>query len=161
MDEKSVDRLERDLGQVLVGPMDRVSRLEPDHALPAALGEDPPRHGRVASQLGELRLRSLEDRHAASEVVSLLSIQARDAWMSVIRRSEAELGLALLLVLISLLDHEGRDRATALVGEDDALAYRSGVDCQADGERPRQAACEVHLVDHTLVIRSSHEALER
>ena len=137
MDEKSVDRLERDLGQVLVGPVDRVACLEADDALPAALGKDPPRLGGVASQLGELRLRPLEDRYAARQVLRLLSIQARDAGMSVVRRSEAELGLALLLVLVCLLDLEDRHGAPALVGEDDALAHRSGIDCEADGERPR------------------------
>ena len=133
MDEKSVDRLERDLGQVLVGPVDRVARLEANDALPAAFGEDPPRLGRVASQLGELRLRPLEDRHSARQVLRLLSIQARDAWISIVGGSKAKLGLALLLVLVCLLDLEGRDRAPALVGEDDALAHRSGVDSGRQG----------------------------
>ena len=39
MDEEPVGDLERALGQVLVGAVDRVAGLEGDDALPAALGE--------------------------------------------------------------------------------------------------------------------------
>ena len=82
MDEQPVDGLERDLRQVLVRAMDRVAGLEPDDALPASLGEDPPRLGRVARELRELRLRPLEHGHATGEVERLLSRRAarhRDA----------------------------------------------------------------------------------
>ena len=54
VDEQPVDRLERDLRQVLVRAVDRVAGLEADDALPATLGEDPPRLGGVARELGEL-----------------------------------------------------------------------------------------------------------
>src|SRR5690349_7343144 len=45
VDQEAVDGLERDLGQVLVGAVDRVARLEADDALPAALCEVHPRFG--------------------------------------------------------------------------------------------------------------------
>ena len=53
MHEQPVHGLERDLRQVLVRAVDRVARLESDDALPAALGEDATRLGRVARELGE------------------------------------------------------------------------------------------------------------
>ena len=51
--------------------------------------------------------------------------------------------------------------AAGLVGERDAVAGRRGVDGEADGKRPRQAAREVHLLDDALVVGLAHEALER
>ena len=113
MDEQAVDGLERDLRQVLVRAVDRVARLEADDALPAALGEDPPRLGGVARELRELGAGALEHGHAAGEVQRLLRVEPRDAGMRVVGRAEAVLRLALLVVLERLLDLEHRERAAA------------------------------------------------
>ena len=133
MDEEPVDGLERDLRQVLVRAVDRVPGLEPDDALPPALGEDPARLGRIARELGELGPRPLEHGDAPGEVERLLRVEPRDAGMRVVGRAEAVLGLALLVVLEGLLDLEHGDRAAGLVGERDAIAARGGVDGEADG----------------------------
>ena len=37
----------------------------------------------------------------------------------------------------------------------------AGLDCEGDGQRPRQAEREVHVVYHALVIVVRHEAFER
>ena len=95
MDEEPVHGLERDLREVLVRAMDGIPRLKTDDAPPPALGEDPPRLRGVARQLGELRLRALEHRHAAGQVERLLAVQAGDARVCLVGRPEAELGLAL------------------------------------------------------------------
>jgi hypothetical protein len=42
MDEEPVGDLERRLGQVLMGAVDRIASLEGDHPLPAPLGEGLP-----------------------------------------------------------------------------------------------------------------------
>src|SRR5205823_8607599 len=76
MHEQAVDGLERDLRQVLVRTMDRVSRLEADHPLPGALGEDPPRLRRIAGELGERLSGPLEDGHAAGQIDRLLRVEA-------------------------------------------------------------------------------------
>ena len=74
MNEQPVDRFERDLRQVLVRAVDRVSRLEADDALPAALGE---LSARLEGRLGELRkrrLRELEDGDASRDVQRALLV---------------------------------------------------------------------------------------
>src|SRR2546421_7444948 len=76
-------------------------------------------------------------------------------------RPVAALGLAFLVVRIDLVDVEHGEQPALLVGECDTLALRRRVDGQADGQRPRQAVREPHLVDDALVVVPAHEALER
>ena len=73
MDQQPVHGLERALGQVLVGTVDRVAGLEPDDPLPPALGEERAGVARVLVQLGEGRLRALEDGHGAGDVAVRLA----------------------------------------------------------------------------------------
>ena len=159
--EEAVDRLERDLRQVLVRTVDRVARLEPDDAAPAALGELGSRLGRVLRQLGERRLGPLEHRDASREVERLLLVQPRDTGMRIVGRAECLLRLPLSVVLVRLADVEHGDELAALVGERDTVARRRRLDGQADGQRPRQAVREPHRVEHGLVVLVAHEALER
>ena len=56
MDHQPVGHLQRHLGQVLVGPMDGVARLEAHHPAPALLGEDGARLGRRATVRRERRI---------------------------------------------------------------------------------------------------------
>ncbi len=161
MDEEPVHGLECDFCEVLVRTMDRIPSLKADDALPPALGEDPPRLGGVARQLGELCLRALENRHAAGQVERLLAVETGDARVRLVGRSEAELGLALPVVLVDFLDVEDGDGTTCLIHERDAVTRRRGIDRKADRKRPRQPACEVHLLDDPLVVGSPHEPLER
>jgi hypothetical protein len=161
VDEQPVDRLERDLRQVLVRAVDRVPGLEADHAAPAALGERRAGLGGVERELRELGLGPLEHRHLAGEVPVVLREQAGHARVRVVGRAEAALGLALLVVLVDLLDVEHGEQAPRLVGQGDAIAGRWGRHREADGQRPRQAARKAHLVDDALVVLAAHEALER
>ena len=142
-------------------PVDRVARLEADHAPPASLGEGSAGVGRVHRDLRERRLRPLEDRHAACEVERLLLVQPRHAGVVVLDRAEAALGLALLVVLVGLVDLEHGQRLAGLVGEHDLIPVRGAIDGEADRERPGQAARQPHLLDHALVVVLVHEALER
>ena len=161
MDEQAVDRLERALRQVLVRAVDRVSGLEADDPLPALLGEDPARLGRVERELGVRRLRPLEDRHAAGEVERVLRVEPRHAGMRLVRRPEAALRLTLAVVGEDVLDVECGEEAAALVRECDPLAGRRPLDREADGERPRRAVREAHVLDDALVVGAAEEAFER
>jgi hypothetical protein len=81
--------------------------------------------------------------------------------MSVVGRAEALLGLALLVVAVDLLDLEDGEWPALLVGERDPVSARLVLDGQADGQRPRQAAGEAHVLDDPLVVGRRHEACER
>ena len=138
MDEQPVDRLERHLRQVLVRPVDRVPRLEADHAPPAALGEDAPRLRGIPGERGVRRLRALEDRDAAAQVVRLLLVEPRDARMRIVLRAEALRRLALRVVREHLADLKRREQCPVLVREHDRVAARRTVDRQTDGQGPRE-----------------------
>ena len=161
VDEQSVDGLEGALRQVLVGAVDRVAGLEADDAPPAPVGELRPRLRRIARQLREGGLRSVEDGDLAGEVEILLRVEPSDPGMRLVGRPEALLGLPLLVVLVDLLDVEHGEWTAALVREDDPVAARRRRDRQGDGQRPREAACEPHVVHDPLVVLLAHEALER
>jgi hypothetical protein len=141
--------------------VNRVAGLEPDDALPAALGEDRPRVARVLMQLGEGRRLALERGDRAGDVAVGLAVEARHAGMGVVRRAEAAFSLALLVVGIDLLDLKDGQRAAALVGERDAITARIALDRETDREGPGKPARETHVLDDPLVIRRGHEALER
>ena len=81
--------------------------------------------------------------------------------MCLVGRPEAELGLALSVVLVDLLDLEDGHGTAGLVREGDAVTRRRGVNGEADRKRPREAVREVHLLDDPLVVGSPHEPVER
>jgi hypothetical protein len=138
--------------------VDRVAGLEADDPLPAALGEERPRLTRILVQFRESRLGALEHRHRAGDVVVRLAVEPRDARMSVVGRTETALRLALLVVAVDLLDLEDGERAAVLVRERDPVAARLVLDGEAHRQRPRKAAREAHVLDHTLVVGGRHEA---
>ena len=161
MHEQTVHGLERHLREVLVGAVDRVARLEPDDPLPAALGDDPPRLGRILRKLREGRDGPLEHGDLAGEVEGLLRVQTGDTGVGLVGRAEAELGLTRLVVLESLLHVEHRDGLARLVAECDPVAGRRRVDGEAHGKSPWQPAREMHVRDDALVVGLAHEPLER
>jgi hypothetical protein len=140
VDQQAVDGLERALGQVLVRPVDRVTRLEPDHPLPAPLGERGAGLGGIERELWERRLCPLEHGHTAGQVERLLRVETRHAGVIVFDRAEAALGLPLLVVLEGLVDLEHGERRAGLVSQHDLVAVGSAVDREADRQRPRQTA---------------------
>src|SRR5439155_19526900 len=93
MDEKAVDRLQGDLGQVLVRPVDGVPRLEPDDALPATLREGPACVRGVERERGNRRGRTLEYGDPARGVGRRRGVEAGDPGMRLVPRPEAEVGL--------------------------------------------------------------------
>jgi hypothetical protein len=161
VDEEAVDGLERNLGQVLVGSVNWISRLKSNDAPPATLRERGAGVGRVERELRERRRDAVEHRDPPGEVEGVLVEEARDPRMVGVGGAEAALGLALLVVLVDLADLEHREQPPLLVGQRDAVAFRSCGDRQADGQRPRQRVREPHVLDHALVVVATHEALER
>ena len=115
----------------------------------------------ILVQLRELGLEPLEDGDRAGEVRVLLRVEPRDAGMLAVRRPEALLRLALLVVGVDLLDVEHGEPSAALVGERHPVALRRLGDGQADGQRPAQAVRELHRLDDALVVLAAHEAGER
>ena len=161
MDQEAVDGLERTLGEVLVGPMDRVAGLEADDPFPAALGEGSAGVGRVERELGERRLRPLEDGYLAGQVERLLRVEPCNARMGLVGGAKRVPGLALLVVLVGLVHLEGGERLARLVGERGLVALGLVVDGETDRQRPWNPLREAHVLEHALVIVSAHEALER
>ena len=53
------------------------------------------------------------------------------------------------------------EELAALVRERDSVAPRFRIHCEADGQRPREAAREVQVLDDAEVILASHESFER
>ena len=115
MDEEAVDRLERDLRQVLVRAVDRVPRLKADDPPPAALGERSPRVARVERELGELRLRAIEDDDSTGEVVRLLAVETCHAGVGLVRRAEDLLRLRLSGTWVHMGHFQHTELPTALV----------------------------------------------
>jgi hypothetical protein len=161
MDEQTVDGLERALRQVLVGPVDRVPRLEADHPAPASLGEERARLGGILVQLGEARRRTLEDRDGTADVVVGLRVHPGNARMGVVPGEEAALGLAGLVVLVDLLDVEDGQRPAGFVRERDPVSLRRQLDGDADGQRPGQPARQMHVLEDAPVVLPAHEPPER
>ena len=112
-------------------------------------------------QLWEAGLEPLEDRDRAREIVVVLRVEPRDARVLSVRRPEATLGLALLVVGVDVLDVEDGKRAAALVSERDAVALGRLGNRQADRQGPREAAAEPHGLDDALVVLPAHEPSER
>ena len=76
-------------------------------------------------------------------------------------RAEAAFGFALLVVVEDPLDVEDCELPPGLVCERDAVALRRIGHCEADRERPRQAARQVHALDDSLVVLPAHEPRQR
>ena len=93
VDEEAVDGLQGGLGEVLVRPVDRVSGLEPDDPLPAALGEERPGVARGPCAARGRTALPFEDGHGSGGVVIRLAVEARDAGMGVVRGAKALLRL--------------------------------------------------------------------
>src|SRR5262245_23305169 len=91
----------------------------------------------------------------------MLRVKAGDSGVRLVGGAKTALGLALLVVVEGFLDLEHRERPAALVCERDAVSLGGGLDGEADGERPREAVREVHVLDDALVVLAAHEALER
>ena len=99
--------------------------------------------------------------HAARQVRGRLRVDARDARVGLLGRAEAQLGLAAAVVAERLGDVEHGHGGAVLVDQRDAIAARRGLDGQRHGQRPERAVGEAHLLDHAVVVRLAHEALER
>ena len=134
---------------------------KPTTRLPASVLELPARVRGILRQLRERRLGSVEDGDLAGEVARVLRVEAGDPGMRLVRRAEAVLRLALLVVVVDLLHLEHGQRAAFAVGERDAVPLRRGLHRETDRHRPREPVREVHVLDDALVVLAAHEALER
>jgi hypothetical protein len=151
VDQQAVDGLERDLRQVLVRAVDRVARLEADDALPAALGEQRTASRRVERELGNAGS-GRSNTVTCPRGSAASARRAARRRVRVVGRAEAALGLDALVVLVDLLDLERRRAGARFVRERNDVALRRRVDGEADRQRPRQPAGEVHVLDDASVV---------
>ncbi len=168
VDQKPVADLQGTLGQVLVGPVDRVAGLERRHRLPAALGKRRPRLRRGQPVLGEVglvvRLDHL-DRPSQAHVPA--RVERLDAGVGPVARAVDGLGLG-VLVAGELLGHrQHRHRPVLLVRQADPLTdrhlcRRRRIDRADDGDRPRQAGLrQLHPLADAAVVSGTHEPFQR
>jgi hypothetical protein len=140
--------------------VDRVARLEPHDALPAALREGRARLLGIEREIGEGRLGSLEHGDLAGQVLAGLAVQARHAGMGLLGGAEAELGLVPGVVGVDLGDVEHREQRAVLRRQRDAVALRGVGHRERHGQRPDGAVGELHLLDDARVVGLAHEAAQ-
>ena len=138
-----------------------IARLEPDDALPAALGERRARLLGVERELGERGRGPLEHGDLACEVLAGLAVQSCDAGVRLLGRAEAQLGLVLRVVGEHLCDIEHRQQRAVLGRQRDLLAARRLGDRERHGQRPDRPVGELHALDDALVVGPAHEAAQR
>ena len=145
MDQQSVDDLERALLDVLVRPVDRVAGLEPDHGLPATLGELGPRLGRRQPVPREVVMRG-ERQHleiARETVVARVVDGLHPRVFGLVGAIDGD-GFLLLVALEGAAHPQHRDRAprprratTPRAAAAELVGLRL-VDAQHDRDRPRE-----------------------
>ena len=164
VDVEPVADLERGLGQVLVGAVDRVAGLEGDDPLPAAVGERLPRllGGLVAAHERLVVVGQRVGLDRAGEAAGALLADRGDARVLVVGRPVDLLGLELDVALVDLLDRQPPERLAVRGAELDHVADLAlEVGRKRDRDRPDLAAGQAHVLAHRTVVVGAHEALER
>ncbi len=164
VDEEPVAGLQRGLGQVLVGAVDRVAGLEGDDLLPAARLEVGLVLGRrlVAAHEGLLVVGQRVDLDRAGEHPVALLVDRGDAGVGLVGRPVDLLGLALDVALPDLLDGEPAQRLALVAGQgDDVADLALEVGRQGDRDRPVVAGDGPHLGADALPVGGPLEAGQR
>ena len=164
VDEEPVAGLQRGLGQVLVGAVDRVAGLEGDDPLPAALLEVGLVLGRrlVAAHEGLLVVGQRVDLDRAGDAAVALLVDRGDARVLLVGGPVDLLGLALDVALPDLLDRDPAERLAFVAGElDDVADLALEVGRQGDRDRPVVAAGGAHLGADALPVGGALEAGQR
>jgi hypothetical protein len=140
----------------------RVSGLEADDAAPALLLEVLARLRRVHVPRREVGRGPAEDGDGAADERAALGVDGRDAGMRVLARAEDELGLALAVDHVAVLDlHDREQRPVGALERDPARGRLALGDRERHRQRPGQAVLEVHVLDDARVVTLDHEAGER
>ncbi len=166
--QQAVDDLHGHLLDVLVGAVDRVARLEADHAPPAAAGELRPRLRRRQPQRGELRIhagRPVKHPHLPAQQHVALPVQPGHAGMCLVRRAVHQLRLFPLVIPIFLGHaHDGHRSLALTQGDLPALADAGRLICgygQRHGDRPDGAGTQPHLADDAPIVGTTHKTGQR
>ncbi len=165
VDDDPVRELQRQLGQVLVGPVDRVARLEPGHPGPAPLRDAGAQVARAQPVAREGRLFGEQRPHFAGHQVRRPREEIRDAGVGALLRAVHGAGLRERVAPVHLAHH---DRAGEVAGGvpqgDRGAALESGRVLVGNGERERErphgAAGEPEAREHALVVLGAEEAGE-
>ena len=167
MDQQSVDAFERHLGNVFVRAMDRVTRLEGDDRLPAAIGERSPRFGRRLAIFGEVVVRHVRDeRDRAAEINRPLGAHRGHARVLILGGGEYALRFLFLIGPVLARDRHRRDDVAVGMRERDVrIDGHAGptrfIELERDGDRPGQTLRQALVREDAVVLFLGHEAFER
>ena len=166
VNQQPVGHLERALGQVFVGAVDRVSRLKRDDGIPASLLEDCARALGIEVVLRKLGLRQLDHRDRSTHPHLALGVERGDSGVHLVVGLEDRARLLVAVHGVAVAHLEQRERLTAPSDQRDLLALLQPVGelalrAEGDGDRPGHAARQVHVRRHALALRLGHEAAQR
>jgi hypothetical protein len=157
--QQAVHDLERALLDVFVGSVDRVPRLEADHRSPSAPVELGARLGGRQSVRHEVVVGGQRDDFEGARDTAVAGVVER-LHARVLEVLGPEDGRRLLraVALEDLADPKNGERVASF-GWDErdrvGAAEPMGavlIDGQGDGDRPRQAALEVHRLEHRVIV---------
>lgn len=161
MEEESVDTLQRDLLQVLVGAVDGVAGLEPAHRPPAPLGLGPPDLERCQVVLREAGVGTTEGAHRAGDRPGPPFAERVDARVGVLVGPIDRCRLPLGRRPEDRLDLDNGDRPPAVPGRELVLALYAAPlglsHAQDDRDREGVAAAQPPALEPAPVIRLGHE----
>src|SRR6187551_1972026 len=164
VDEEAVAGLQRSLGQVLVGAMDRVAGLESDDLLPAARLEVGLVLGRrlVAPHEGILVIWQRVDLDRAADTAAALLVNRGDPGVGLVGGAVDPLCLTLGIALPDLLDLDPPQRLAFVARQRDRVADLAlEVGRQGDRDRPVVTVDGAHLGADALPVGGTLEAGQR
>ncbi len=167
MDHEPVADLEGQLGQVLVGAMDRVAGLEAGHAAPAALLQLGPQGPRREAPLGEGQVVGQRQHgHRSADQRARALQQVRHAGVGRVLGAVDLAGLPQRVALVDLGHVQQAPQPALLVverGPAARLEQRRGLrrDRQCEGQRPERAVGQPQALQHALVVGAAQEAGQR
>ena len=163
--QAAADLLGRPLGQLFVGPVQRVAGLEGDDPAPAQRLKVLAQLGRRPAELDEVVVRRDPDHlEPAGRIMARLPVEVGDRGMRRVERAVGVAGFVLLVVGVDLLDVQERQQVAVDVAQGQRLAFGDAVagrDRQGHGQGPERPVGQPHLGDDPLVVGLPQEALER
>ncbi len=163
--QHAIDALGRALGQLLVGPVQRVARLEGHHILSAKRLQPGARLGRSHAQILKIIARRQLDHLKATRDIQLApAVHLGHQRVPEVERAKGFLRHLFQIPGVDLLDRHHRQQLVLGVAQRDILAQADrgiGVDRQRHRQREDMAALQAHLVEHALVASLAHKPIER
>ena len=163
--QPAADLLRGPLGQLLVGPVQRVAGLECDDLAPSERLEVLAQLGRSAAEVDEIVVRRYaDDLETTGGVVARLPVEVGDRGMLGVSEPYALRRLVLLVVSVDLLDVEEREQVAVDVAQGQRLPFGdavAGLDRKGHGQGPERPVGKAHLADDFFVVGLAQEALQR